>query len=152
MESKISPSHPKISTLFLAVALGLLAGIGVFQLASKGYLLKQKFFPGKYSAEKTGAELSRISKGAKITKAEIEIAEEKLQSKRSEVMPIIDERKAKIENKLRSEEMLKRAVTLRQEAENEKASIEKIKTSLEHSRTQFSREMTNLLGKDVKIV
>jgi len=85
-------------------------------------------------------------------KAEIEIAEEKLQSKRSEVMPIIDERKAKIENKLRSEEMLKRAVTLRQEAENEKASIEKIKTSLEHSRTQFSREMTNLLGKDVKIV
>ncbi|KKS71001.1 MAG: Protease DegQ, partial [Candidatus Daviesbacteria bacterium GW2011_GWA2_42_7] len=45
MESKISPSHPKISTLFLAVALGLLAGIGVFQLASKGYLQVQKGLP-----------------------------------------------------------------------------------------------------------
>lgn len=37
--------HPKLSTLFLAIALGSLVGIGVFQLASKGYLPVQKGLP-----------------------------------------------------------------------------------------------------------
>lgn len=36
---------PKLSTLFLAIALGSLAGIGVFQLASKGYLPIQNGLP-----------------------------------------------------------------------------------------------------------
>lgn len=45
MEPKVSPSHPKFSTLFLAIALGLLAGVGVFQLALKGYLPIQKGLP-----------------------------------------------------------------------------------------------------------
>lgn len=34
--------HPKLSTLLLAIALGSLAGIGVLQLASRGYLPIQK--------------------------------------------------------------------------------------------------------------
>src|SRR3989338_9272873 len=66
-------SEEEVTGLRAATAASALAAGG---LASKGYLLKQNFFPGKYSAEKTGAELSRISKGAKITKAEIEIAED----------------------------------------------------------------------------
>ncbi len=45
MEPKSPSFNPKLSTLFLVVALGALAGIGVFQLAAKGYLPIQNALP-----------------------------------------------------------------------------------------------------------
>lgn len=37
-ETSLPPRFPKSSTLILAIVLGILAGVGVFQLAAKGYL------------------------------------------------------------------------------------------------------------------